>query len=130
MKSQGTSKAGEMDWDSAVAMTAGKGSMLQWIQTEVWEYMDTPKLKRDGVDLAKRIYDEVANQAIELERERIAQELGEIRRDAKAEYYNDLTAEDREHVVLEEVEHDVNKYNAVLYQAIKVITNNHEDHKE
>lgn len=38
---------------------AREASCLQRIQMIVWKYMDTPKLKRNGVDMSQEIFEDV-----------------------------------------------------------------------
>jgi len=36
------------------------GQLSQWVQMKIWEYMDTPKEKRDATDVAQEIIDKIS----------------------------------------------------------------------
>ena len=45
--------------EDTMLRVAREASCLQRIQMIVWKYMDTPKLERDGVDMAMEIFEDV-----------------------------------------------------------------------
>lgn len=44
--------------ESRIRQAAKEGALSQRIQRMVWDYMDTPRLKRNGVELANAIIDD------------------------------------------------------------------------
>lgn len=45
--------------EDTMLQVAREASCLQRIQMIVWKYMDTPKAKRNGVDMAQEIFEDV-----------------------------------------------------------------------
>lgn len=70
------------DMQEAMQRASVKAELLQRIQLRVWEYMDTPELKRDGIAMAmdienmvrederQQLIDEVVSKALKLYREK------------------------------------------------------------